>query len=45
MQGKKLKLFQPQGDYLKSISLGEKRALADKFGWSIRSPLLWYVKN
>jgi selenide,water dikinase len=35
--------YQPQDDYLKLISLGEKSALADKFGyvWAGRAMWLW----
>lgn len=37
--------FQPQKDYLKLISLGEKVALAEKFGLSLRGGGLWRLKD
>jgi selenide,water dikinase len=37
--------YNPQPDYLKLISLGEKRALADKWGVVFRGKLLWQLKN
>lgn len=40
-----LRPFQPQRDYLKLISLGGKRALAEKAGMAISGPLLWRWKN
>ena len=43
--GESLQSFQPQASYLKLISLGGKRALADKYRWPIVGRLVWYVKN
>ncbi len=37
--------FRPQKHYLKLISLGEKAALAEKFGFALASPLLWRWKD
>ncbi|TNF22239.1 MAG: selenide, water dikinase SelD [Rhodobacteraceae bacterium] len=37
--------YQPQGDYLKLISLGRKSALADRFGIALGGPLLWRWKD
>ena len=43
--GQPLKKFSPQADYLKLISLGSKRAAADKWGICLRSKPLWHLKN
>lgn len=40
-----LRPFRPQRDYLKLISLGEKRALAEKRGLVACGPLLWRWKD
>jgi selenide,water dikinase len=45
LQGTTSQPFQPQRDYLKLISLGEKKAAADKWGWCIRGAWLWWLKN
>jgi selenide, water dikinase len=37
--------YHPQKDYLKLVSLGEKSALAEKWGRTISGPLLWRWKN
>ena len=37
--------FVPQRDYLKLISTGGKSAVAEKWGVSLQSPLLWRVKD
>ena len=37
--------YTPQKDYLKLVSLGEKSALAEKFGMALTGPLLWRWKN
>lgn len=37
--------WRPQKDYLKLISLGEKSALAEKFGLTVAGPLLWRWKD
>ena len=39
------KVFNPQKDYLKLISLGGKSAMAEKFGYAVKGPLLWRWKN
>ena len=42
--GKRLP-YRPQRDYLKLISLGGKRALADKFGTARQGAALWKLKD
>ena len=37
--------YRPQRDYLKLISLGEKSALADRFGLALSGPALWRWKD
>lgn len=37
--------WHPQKNYLKLISLGEKSALAEKWGMTIAAPLLWQWKD
>lgn len=37
--------YKPQPDYLKLISLGDKRALADKWSTAFYGKLLWWLKN
>ena len=37
--------FNPQGDYLKLISLGGKSALLEKWGFSASGPKLWTLKD
>ncbi len=39
------KNFAPQKDYLKLISLGGKRAVADKWGLPLRGAWLWRIKD
>lgn len=45
LSGLSLKPFLPQKDYLKLISLGDKRAAADKWGICLRGRMLWQLKN
>ncbi|PWQ97893.1 selenide, water dikinase SelD [Leucothrix arctica] len=45
LSGNTLHTFRPQGDYLKLISLGDKSALAEKFGIALSGPALWRWKN
>ncbi|WGW03745.1 selenide, water dikinase SelD [Tropicibacter oceani] len=40
-----LRPYQPQDDYLKLISLGEKSALADRFGVTLSGPVMWRWKD
>jgi selenide,water dikinase len=40
-----LYIFTPQKDYLKLITLGNKRAASDKWGWCLRGVWLWYLKH
>ncbi|QFT57894.1 Selenide, water dikinase [Sulfitobacter sp. THAF37] len=39
------RVFRPQRNYLKLISLGERAALAEKFGLAASGPLLWRWKD
>lgn len=43
--GLPLRAFHPQKDYLKLISLGQKSALAEKWGRIWQGPWLWRLKN
>jgi selenide, water dikinase len=43
--GQPLRPFHPQGDYLKLISLGEKSAVAEKWGFAVKGPRLWRLKD
>lgn len=43
--GGKMQGFDPQGDYLKLISLGDKRAVAEKWGLTVQGPALWRLKD
>ncbi|HPE49690.1 MAG TPA: FAD-dependent oxidoreductase, partial [Hyphomonas sp.] len=43
--GAELVEYDPQTDYLKLVSLGAKRAVAEKFGVAIRLPGLWHLKR
>ncbi len=45
LSGGALRPYHPQRDYLKLISLGEKSALAEKFGTARAGPLLWRWKD
>jgi selenide,water dikinase len=45
LSGGTFKGYQPQKDYLKLISLGQKSALAEKLGTAVRGPMLWAWKN
>ena len=45
LSGGKMSPFHPQKDYLKLISLGGKKALAEKWGYTISGPGLWRWKN
>ena len=45
LTGGTTRAYQPQKDYLKLISLGEKSALAEKWGRTVSGPLLWRWKN
>ena len=45
LTGGKTRAYQPQKDYLKLVSLGEKSALAEKWGRTVSGPLLWRWKN
>lgn len=45
LTGQPLKPFRPQSDYLKLISLGQKSALAEKWGLTATGPRLWSLKD
>ncbi len=45
LSGGQLRRYDPQKDYLKLVSLGEKKALAEKWGRGFRGPLLWRWKD
>ncbi|NNK77883.1 MAG: selenide, water dikinase SelD, partial [Litoreibacter sp.] len=45
LSGNSLRPYKPQRDYLKLISLGEKSALADRFGICLSGPLMWHWKD
>lgn len=45
LAGTRMKNYAPQGDYLKLISLGTKRALAEKFGTALSGAMLWRWKD
>jgi selenide,water dikinase len=45
LSGQKPRIFRPQKDYLKLVSLGGQAALAEKFGVALAGPLLWRWKN
>ncbi|MFC0161269.1 selenide, water dikinase SelD [Mameliella alba] len=40
-----MKRYQPQKDYLKLVSMGEKTALGDRFGLSFAGPRVWRWKD
>ena len=37
--------FHPQSDCLKLISLGDQRAVAEKFGFALEAGWLWHLKK
>ena len=43
--GDLMQRFDPQGDYLKLISLGDQRALAEKWGFAVQGAALWRQKD
>ena len=43
--GTGLREYIPQDDYLKLISLGEKSALAERFGITLAGPMMWRWKD
>lgn len=45
LTGGKLRRYQPQRDYLKLVSLGDKAAVADKFGLRSGGAWLWRLKD
>ncbi len=45
LSGQPLRAYKPQKDYLKLIALGDKTAVADKFGLTIHGRALWRLKD
>lgn len=45
LMGERLEEFDPQSDYLKLISLGSKRAAADKFKRFVQGKQVWRLKD
>lgn len=45
LSGGDLRAYKPQKDYLKLISLGEKSALAERFGYAPSGPMMWRWKD
>ena len=45
LSGRARKVFRPQKDYLKLISLGGQSAMAEKFGLTLKGPYLWRWKD
>lgn len=45
LAGGRMRRFRPQRDYLKLVSLGERRAVADKFGLRSGGAWLWRLKD
>ena len=45
LSGQPTRKFHPQRDYLKLISLGERSAVAEKFGLAFSGPWLWRWKD
>jgi selenide,water dikinase len=43
--GQRQRPFQPQRDFLKLVSLGGKRAVAEKRGLAVSGGLMWQLKN
>lgn len=44
-KGEALTIYRPQSDYLKLISLGRRRAVAEKWGLAFNLPGLWSLKR
>ena len=45
LTGGRRRRYEPQRDYLKLVSMGEKAAVADRQGWSVSGRLLWRLKD
>jgi len=45
LTGAQMRPYRPQRDYLKLISLGDKRALAEKWGIPLEGGWLWWLKD
>ena len=44
-RGEPLSAFHPQSDYLKLVSLGRRRAIAEKFGITLEAGWVWKLKK
>ena len=44
-RGEPLQAFHPQSDYLKLVSLGSQRAIAEKFGITLEGGWIWHLKK
>jgi selenide,water dikinase len=45
LTGAQRRVFRPQRDFLKLVSMGGKDAMAEKAGWTLSGPLLWRWKD
>ena len=45
LQGKPLSMYRPQKDYLKLVSMGEQRALAERGGFALSGRMMWRWKD
>ena len=45
LTGGAMRRYQPQSDYLKLISTGDRRAVAEKFGLRVGGAWLWHLKD
>ncbi|WP_341211016.1 selenide, water dikinase SelD [uncultured Limimaricola sp.] len=45
LSGGEMRAYRPQKDYLKLVSLGDKAAMAEKWGRAVAHPLLWRWKD
>ncbi len=45
LTGGRMRRYHPQRDYLKLISMGDRRAVADKFGLRMGGAWLWHLKD
>lgn len=45
LTGQPMKAYEPQRDYLKLISLGDKRAIGEKFGMVFEGRYVWRIKD
>lgn len=45
LSGRAMRLYRPQGDYLKLVSMGGQKAMAEKWGRGFSGPALWRLKD